>query len=93
MADSLFQSQCWMTPITAAREARRGALDPTYGVYTLGKWRILALRDEVRAAMGDRYSARAFHDALLAQGISPLPIVRAGVLHQLTGRTVDPGAP
>jgi len=93
MADSLFQNQCWMTPITAAREARRGALDPTYGVYTLGKWRILALRDEVRAAMGDHYSARAFHDALLAQGIAPLPIVRAGVLHALTGRTVDPGAP
>ncbi|HTM57862.1 MAG TPA: DUF885 domain-containing protein [Candidatus Udaeobacter sp.] len=87
-ATAFFEQQCWMSPITAAREARRGAIDPTYLVYTLGKWRILELRDEVRAALGDRYSARAFHDALLAQGSAPLPIVRAGVLHTLAGRTV-----
>ena len=92
-AESLFEQQCWMTPITAAREARRGGLDPTYLVYTLGKWRILDLRDEVRAALGARYSPRAFHDALLAQGAAPLPIVRAGVLHDLCGRTVSLGGP
>ena len=90
-ADTLFQQQCWMTPITAAREARRGGLDPTYLVYTLGKWRILDLRDEVRAALGSKYTARAFHDAVLAQGVAPLPLVRAGVLLQLTGRTVPIG--
>jgi uncharacterized protein (DUF885 family) len=89
-AAQLFETQCWMTPVTAAREAKRGALDPTYLVYTLGKWRLLELRDEVRAAMGARYSARAFHDAVLAQGVAPLPIVRAGVLQALTGHATAP---
>jgi hypothetical protein len=84
-ATAFFEEQCWMSPVTAAREARRGALDPTYLVYTLGKWRILKLRDEVRSVMGGRFSLRAFHDALLAQGVAPLPIVRAGVLHRLGG--------
>ena len=92
-ATSFFEEQCWMTPITAARETRRGALDPTYLVYTLGKWRILELREEVKAALGARYTPRAFHDALLDQGIAPLPVVRAGVLRRLTGRTVTPGEP
>jgi uncharacterized protein (DUF885 family) len=62
-------------------------------VYTLGKWSILELRDEVRAALGDKYSPRAFHDALLAQGSAPLPVVRAGVLRTLAGRTVRVGEP
>jgi uncharacterized protein (DUF885 family) len=89
-AAQLFETQCWMTPVTAEREARRGTLDPTYLVYTLGKWRLLDLRDEVRAAMGARYTARAFHDAVLAQGVAPLPIVRAGVLEALTGHATPP---
>ena len=41
----LFEEQCCMAPVNAAREARRGTLDPTYLVYTLGKWRILDLRE------------------------------------------------
>lgn len=89
-AAKLFEEECWMTPITAAREARRGTLDPTYLVYTLGKWRILELRAEVRAALGTRYTPRAFHDALLAQGVAPLPVVRAGVLRALTGHADPP---
>ncbi|MGH7740506.1 MAG: DUF885 domain-containing protein [Candidatus Eiseniibacteriota bacterium] len=89
-AEELFEEQCWMKPINAAREARRGALDPTYLVYTLGKWHILDLREEVRAALGDRYSPKVFHDALLRQGVVPLPLVRCGVLHELAGRDLAP---
>jgi hypothetical protein len=82
-AETLFREQCWMAPVNAAREARRGTMDPTYLVYTLGKWRILDLREEVRSKLGDRFDLRAFHDALLKQGASPLPVVREGVLHDL----------
>jgi len=89
-AEKLFEEQCWMKPINAAREARRGALDPTYLVYTLGKWHILDLRDEVRAAMGARYTPKVFHDALLRQGVMPLSLVRCGVMHELAGRTPPP---
>ena len=82
-AEKLFREQCWMAPVNASREARRGTMDPTYLVYTLGKWRILDLRDEVRARLGDRFDLKAFHDALLREGASPLPVVREGVLHDL----------
>jgi uncharacterized protein (DUF885 family) len=82
-AQQLFETRCLMNHANAGREALRGALDPTYGVYVLGKWRLLALRDEVRARLGPAFSLRAFHDAVLREGPSPLPIVRAGVLHAL----------
>jgi len=79
----VFEDQCFMAPVNAEREARRGALDPTYLVYTLGKWRILELRDELRERMGARFQLRAFHDAFLRQGPSPLPVVRAALLREL----------
>ena len=82
-AEKLFEQRCYMAPINAAREARRGALDPTYLVYTLGKWRILELRDEVRRRLGPRFRLREFHDVFLKQGGSPLPVVRAAVLREL----------
>jgi len=82
-AERVFEERCYMAPINAEREARRGALDPTYLVYTLGKWRILELREDVRARLGDRFRLRAFNDALLAQGGSPAPVARAGVLRML----------
>jgi hypothetical protein len=72
-----------MEPGPAPRDPRRGTLDPTYLVYTLGKWKILELREEVRRRLGSRYRLRVFHDAFLRQGISPLPVVRAGLLHDL----------
>lgn len=82
-----FETHCLMNHANAGREALRGALDPTYGVYVLGKWRLLALRDEARARLGAAFTLRAFHDAVLREGPSPLPIVRAGVLHAL----LEPG--
>jgi len=82
-AQRYFEDQCYMAPINATREAWRGTADPTYLVYTLGKWRILDLRDEVRAALGERYSARVFHDALLRAGPAPLPLARRIVLRDL----------
>ena len=75
-----------MAPVNAAREARRGTLDPTYLVYTLGKWRILELREEVRHRLGDRFRLRDFNDAFLRQGNSALPVVRAALLHEIETR-------
>ncbi len=90
-AERLFEDRCYLSPVNAAREARRGALDPTYLVYTLGKWRILELRDEVRARLGASFRLRDFHDAFLRQGGAPLPVVRAGVLHALILDRTRPG--
>jgi uncharacterized protein (DUF885 family) len=87
-AEKLFEEQCYMAPVVAQREARRGTLDPTYLVYTLGKWHILELREEVRRRLGSRFRLRDFHDAFLRQGNSPLPVVRAALLHAM-----DPDGP
>jgi uncharacterized protein (DUF885 family) len=64
----------------AERETKRGTSDPTYLVYTLGKLEILALREEVRKRKGAQFSLREFHDAFLAQGYPPIPIVRRALL-------------
>jgi len=86
----VFEDQCYMAPVNAEREARRGALDPTYLVYTLGKWRILEMREELRRRLGSRFDLRAFHDAFLSQGPSPLPVVHAALLRQLAGARLGP---
>ena len=87
-ATALFREQGYMTQVNAEREARRGTSDPTYLVYTVGKWEILALRDEMKAKQGANFSLKAFHDELLRQGASPLPIVRQAMLAGVTAGTV-----
>ena len=69
----------------AEREARRGTSDPTYLVYTVGKWEILDLRAEMKAKQGAAFTLKAFHDELLRQGASPLPIVRRAMLAGVAG--------
>ena len=64
-----------MERVAAEREARRGASDPTYLVYTLGKHEILKIREEYGKRTG-RKDLRSFHDDLLRHGSVPLPIVR-----------------
>jgi uncharacterized protein (DUF885 family) len=86
-AVKLFRERCYMEPVNAEREARRGTSDPTYLVYTLGKWRILELRDELKRTLGPKFDLRAFHDAFLRQGNAALPVARAGVLHELGATT------
>lgn len=45
--------------------------------YKVGQLEILALRDEARAALGDRFRLKDFHDTILAQGAVPLAVLRA----------------
>jgi uncharacterized protein (DUF885 family) len=85
-AGRMFEDSCYMAPVNAAREARRGALDPGYLAYTLGKWRILQIRDEAQAMLGPAFRLSEFHDVLLRQGGVPLPLARDGVLRELARR-------
>ena len=45
--------------------------------YKLGQREILALRDEARASLGDRFDIRDFHDAVLGQGAVGLATLRS----------------
>lgn len=82
-AAEFFMSEGLLTPAAAEREARRGAVDPLYLVYTLGKLEILKLRDDWRNATGG--SAKDFHDALLRLGHPPLKVARMILLEGRRG--------
>jgi Bacterial protein of unknown function (DUF885) len=70
----VFVDQCFMEPANAFQEARRGTYNPTYLYYTLRKLEIQKLRDDYKAKKGA--SLRDFHDAFVAQGGLPLPLMR-----------------
>jgi hypothetical protein len=78
-ATARFVSDALMPEATARSEARRGTFDPTYGIYTWGKWVITDTREEARRAWGSEFSLRRFHDALLDLGSPPLGLVGAAV--------------
>ncbi len=47
--------------------------------YKLGQREILALRDQARAGLGDRFDIRAFHDTVLSHGAVGLATLRSNV--------------
>ena len=75
-----FQKQGLQSAKVAEMEAKRGTQDPTYLYYTYGKLEILKLREEYKKKLGAAYSLRRFHDAFLAEGAIPLPLVRRALL-------------
>jgi len=79
---AFFMKEGYLEHANAERETKRGTMDPTYLVYTLGKMQILSLRDEIKKRKGDAFSLKAFHDAFLSCGFPPICIVRAQLLDQ-----------
>jgi uncharacterized protein (DUF885 family) len=54
------------------KEVRRYTISPAYQMsYLMGKREIMALRRAAEQRNGDRFSLKAFHDALLAEGSIP----------------------
>lgn len=78
-----FREDCHQDAATSRQQAARGAFDPGYFAYTLGKLQILALRDEVKRKKGAAFSLRAFHDALLSHGSPPVPLLAVRVKRDL----------
>ena len=70
----LFEEKAFQEPANAYEESRRGAYNPTYLYYTLGKIQIQQLRDDYMKATGK--SLREFHDAFVSQGALPVSLVR-----------------
>lgn len=79
-AVDFFQKEGYQTRATGLVEAKRGAGDPTYLYYTLGKLMILKLRADVQQKEGSSFSLEKFHDEFLRQGGVPLPVVRRAML-------------
>jgi len=81
-----FIEDCKQDEANARQQAMRGTFDPGYFAYTLGKLQILALRAEAEQRLGARFELARFHDALLAHGAPPIPLIRERVLQALGAR-------
>ncbi|TAK12000.1 MAG: DUF885 domain-containing protein [Acidobacteria bacterium] len=79
-ARTMFATQGRQPPAIALAEAKRGAGDPFYGYYTMGKLAILKLRSDYQTKMGAAFSVMAFHDEFIRMGPLPLPLVRERML-------------
>ncbi|MFI5173224.1 MAG: DUF885 domain-containing protein [Terriglobia bacterium] len=75
-AKNFFRRNAHMQPVNAEREAKRGIVDPTYLVYTLGKMQLLRLREELQRKQGAMFSLKRFHDACVQNGFPPIPLLR-----------------
>jgi hypothetical protein len=72
-AIQIFMRTGFLSELPATREATRGAWDPLYLNYTLGKLLIYQLRQQLSTHPG--FSLKKFHDAFLGCGDLPLPLI------------------
>jgi uncharacterized protein (DUF885 family) len=79
-AEDFFQKEGYQSKETAVVETKRGAGDPTYLYYTLGKLEIMKLREDVKKKEGAAFSLEKFHDDFLKQGFPPIKVVREAML-------------
>jgi uncharacterized protein (DUF885 family) len=84
-ATAFFEQNAYQTHHNAEVEALRGTDDPGYLRYQLGKLMILKLRDDVRRKEGAVFNLGKFHDAFLAEGAIPVPLVRRALLGPSAG--------
>ena len=74
------QENCYYEEKPARSEATRGAYDPEYLYYTLGKLQILKLRRDYQKQEGAAYSLKKFHDEMLRHGMPPIRLLREAML-------------
>jgi len=79
-ATKFFQENCYYEQKPARQEAIRGAFDPEYLYYTIGKLEILKLRADYSKKEGSNYSLRKFHDEMLKHGMPPIKLLREVML-------------
>lgn len=79
-AEDFFEKEGYQSKQSAIVETKRGAGDPTYLYYTLGKLEILKLRADLEKKQGKAFNLQKFHDEFLSQGFPPVKIVRETML-------------
>jgi len=79
-ATKFFQDNCYYEEKTARQEAIRGAYDPEFLYYTLGKLEILKLREDYRKQEGAKFSLLEFHNEMLRHGAPPIRLLREVML-------------
>lgn len=84
-----FRDEAFLEEATARREAERGTFDPGYLLYSVGKLMMLKLRRDYKEQQGGKYSLRAFHDAVLAQGNAPFWAHRRLLLNEQADASLE----
>jgi uncharacterized protein (DUF885 family) len=79
-SEKMFRELAYQDVGNARQQAARGAYDPGYLNYTLGKLMIRKLRDDWAATRGGETAWKQFHDAFLSYGGPPIPLVRRAML-------------
>jgi uncharacterized protein (DUF885 family) len=79
-----FQDNCYYEQKPARQEAIRGAFDPEYLYYTVGKLEILKLREDYRKQEGAKFNLEKFHNEMLRHGAPPIRLLRAVMLNDAT---------
>jgi uncharacterized protein (DUF885 family) len=82
--EQMFKDKAYQDAGNARQQASRGTYDPGYLNYTMGKLMIRKLRQDWQAENPGR-PVREFHDAFLAHGGPPIPLVRARLLKNPSG--------
>jgi uncharacterized protein (DUF885 family) len=84
----VFEKEGFQEPSTAYEEARRGAYNPTYLYYTLGKLQIYKLREDYQKAIGQDFRLQTFHNEFVRQGGIPIKLIRRILLPGQSGSTL-----
>ncbi len=79
-ATRFFQDNCYYEPKPARQEAIRGAYDPEYLYYTLGKLEFFKLREDYRKQEGPGFTLQRFHNEALRHGAPPIRLLREVLL-------------
>jgi uncharacterized protein (DUF885 family) len=82
--EQMFKDKAYQDAGNARQQASRGTYDPAYLNYTMGKLMIRKLRADWKAE-NPGHPLREFHDAFLAQGGPPIPLLRARLLKNPSG--------
>jgi uncharacterized protein (DUF885 family) len=81
----LFIDAAYQGEGSAEQQAARGAYDPAYLNYTMGKLMIRRLRSDwcgLHGGADDHACWRSFHDEFLSYGGPPIPLVRAAMMNE-----------
>jgi uncharacterized protein (DUF885 family) len=79
-AVTFFEKEGYQTNSNAVREVKRGTVDPTYLMYTLGKLQIQKLREDWMKRQEGTPKSSDFHDLFMRQGVAPVKVIRRALL-------------
>ena len=83
-AEAFMLAHTALTPDNISNEVDRYLSTPGQALaYKVGQLELLALRENARASLGERFDMRAFHDTVLGAGAVTLPVLHQRV-HALT---------